>query len=247
MKKIEFTRFIERYLEDGMQPAEKIWFEKELDGNPLLQKELELRRKAGEILSNTDAMEFRRKLMAAESTHRSMAPVKRAVRRVPVNYAGIFLGLVIISSLIIYTGNSYDLEKITEKYTSEYQSLSPSRSASQLFDDYYNIGVNYFNKGDFSNAILWFEKVVDQDNIQSTFLTGVSQMNIKEYSSAAGSFEKVIDHNDNLFLNKASWYLSICYLNTNETDKAKVILEGIVSSKSKYKKQARKAIKRVDK
>jgi len=229
-----------------MQPAEKVWFEKELDGNPLLQKELELRRKTEEILSNVDSMEFRRKLQAAENKHRSMTSVTRAVRKIPVNYAAVFMGLVIISSLIIYTGNSYNLEKITEKYTSEFQPVSPSRSALQLFDEDYNMGVNYFNEGDFNNAILCLEKVVDQDNIQSKFLAGVSQMNIKEYSSAAGSFEKVIDHNDNLFLQKATWYLSICYLNTNEIEKAKVILEGIVASESKYKKEAKKAIKRVE-
>lgn len=228
-----------------MQPAEKVWFEKELDGNPLLQKELELRRKTEEILSNVGSMEFRRKLMAAEVKHRSMTPVTKAVRKIPVNYAAIFMGLVIISSLLIYNGNSYDLEKITDKYASEFQPMSPSRSACQQIDEDYNMGVNYFNEGDFNNAILCLEKVVDQDNIQSKFLAGVSKMNIKEYGSAAGSFEKVIDHNDNLFIHKATWYLSICYLNTNEIEKAKVILEGIVASESKYKKQAKKAIKRV--
>ena len=46
MKKIEFTRFIERYLEGKMQKAEKLWFEAELEGQyGLCSKELEMRRK----------------------------------------------------------------------------------------------------------------------------------------------------------------------------------------------------------
>ncbi|MEZ5010220.1 MAG: hypothetical protein R2744_00550 [Bacteroidales bacterium] len=60
MEKIEFTRFIERYLEGKMQPAEKSWFEKELDGNLWLRKELELRQKTDKIVANSSAMDFRK-------------------------------------------------------------------------------------------------------------------------------------------------------------------------------------------
>ncbi len=40
MKTIDFSYFIERYLADEMSEAEKNWFQKELEGNERLRREV---------------------------------------------------------------------------------------------------------------------------------------------------------------------------------------------------------------
>jgi hypothetical protein len=48
----------------------------------------------------------------------------------------------------------------------------------------------------------------------------------------------VIEHNDNLFLEDAAWYLGLCYMMTDNNDKAVKQFEAIAASKSRYGKQA---------
>ena len=66
MKTIDYSYFIEKYIAGEMEQTEKIWFEKELEGNESLQKDLLLRRKADVILERHDIVSLRNKLVSIE-------------------------------------------------------------------------------------------------------------------------------------------------------------------------------------
>jgi pentatricopeptide repeat protein len=53
----------------------------------------------------------------------------------------------------------------------------------------------------------------------------------------------VIDDKNNLYIDQAQWYLALCYLNTNETDKAKQLFKLIVKEGGIYKDDAKKIIR----
>lgn len=248
MEKIEFTRFIERYLEGKMQPAEKRWFEKELHGNLWLRKELDLRKRTDSFVRNTEAIEFRKKLMQAEIAHRNTRPVKRALTSTAAQYAAIFAGLLIISSLIMMFSKGPNPSKLAEKYVASYEPGTSSRAYSDVDGSDYYTALEFYNKGDYQNAILWFEKLAgvnDSENIRADFMLGVTRMKSEQYSEAISPLEKVVNHNDNLFIEQARWYLSICYLNTEDNEKAAKVLKEIADSESIYRKEARKSLRRI--
>jgi thioredoxin-like negative regulator of GroEL len=56
---------------------------------------------------------------------------------------------------------------------------------------------------------------------------------------------KVIDDNDNLFLEDAEWYLALCYLKTQEPEKAADVLDQIKRSESIYKKDAARIMRKM--
>ncbi len=248
MENIEFTRFIERYLDNKMQASERRWFEKEMEGNLWLKKELELRRKANEIASNFDAVKIREKLQRAEMLHRKESSISKAVKKVPVNYAAIFLGLIIISTLIILSGNSFDLRSYTSDSVDNYTALTIHRSGDVNVPRQLSMGMQLYREGKYNEAIQQFELLVDgnQSTIQSNFLNGMANMQISEYNKAIKSFDVVIEHNDNMFIEDASYYLGLCYVNIEENERAKAILEGIISSESRYRKDAKKLLKSID-
>lgn len=248
MEKIEFTRFIERYLESKMQPAEKHWFEKELNGNIWLRKELDLRRKTDSFVKNSDSMEFRRKLMQAESLHRKTRPIKRVIGSKAAQYAAIFIGLIIISSFIVILSKDQDPSKLAEKYISSYEPGTTSRAFSSDDNFEYKTAMEFYSRADYENAIFWFEKVArldENENARTDFMLGVSRMNTKQYQEAIIPLENVVDHKDNLFIEQARWYLSICYLNVEDNEKAVLVLEEIASSASMYSKDARKSLRKI--
>ena len=66
------------------------------------------------------------------------------------------------------------------------------------------------------------------------------------YVDARKSLTRVIEHNDNLFVQKAEWYLAGCLLALDETDRARRQLAMIASSANHYyQDDAAKIIKRM--
>jgi len=53
----------------------------------------------------------------------------------------------------------------------------------------------------------------------------------------------VIDDNKNLYIDHAQWYLALCYIKTDENQKAAEQLAIIEKSKSIYRKDARKILR----
>ncbi|MDZ7738538.1 MAG: tetratricopeptide repeat protein [Bacteroidales bacterium] len=245
MKKIEFARFIERYLDGSMQNAEKKWFEAELKGNPGLQKELELRKKVNKHTANQEAIAFRQTLMNAEVRHRQAAGSSRGRSKKLVRYAALFAGLMLLGSVSFYMVQNNVNTDYADKYSPEYTPLSVSRSLSANMDEAYNKATVLYQAGNYSEAIKWFNMIVDED-MQVEYMKGTSHMHIEQYTEAIGSFNRVVENNDNLFLEDAKFYLGICYLQTGQDTKAKPVLESISNSGNRHSKDARKLLRKIN-
>ena len=70
-------------------------------------------------------------------------------------------------------------------------------------------------------------------------------MEINEYGEANKKFNKIIDHKANAFIESAQWYLGLCYLRTEKSEKAKDIFSSIANSRSYYNKDARRILKKM--
>jgi TolA-binding protein len=66
MKTFDFSHFIEKYLAGEMSVSERIWFEKELNGNVELLNEVNLRKNTDKILEDHKIISLRNKLSMIE-------------------------------------------------------------------------------------------------------------------------------------------------------------------------------------
>ena len=110
----------------------------------------------------------------------------------------------------------------------------------------FTLALEFYNTNDYENAALFFSKVVESNpkDMQSVLLNGVSNFEDQKYPEAKISFATVIDDNNNLFIETARWYLALCYIKTNETDKAISQLQSITNENGIYSKDARKILKK---
>ena len=110
------------------------------------------------------------------------------------------------------------------------------------------LALEFYNAHDYKNAAILFNKVVESNpkDMQSTLLNGISNFENKEYPEAKQSFGSVIDDNNNLYIDQAEWYLALCYLNTDENDKARQLLETIKKEEGIYKNDAKKILRRIE-
>jgi hypothetical protein len=82
-------------------------------------------------------------------------------------------------------------------------------------------------------------------DMSANLLNGISNYEDKKYREAKQSFGMVIDDNNNLYVDQAEWYLALCYLQTDENDKAMKLFEIIRNEGGFYSKDAKKYIRKM--
>jgi tetratricopeptide (TPR) repeat protein len=246
MKTIDFSYFIERYIAGEMSDAEKQWFLKELEDNEKLRIEVDLRKHTDEILKNQDVISLRSKLAKIENQRKIVKqPMKANKKTVYIKYAAVFAGLILIGSFTLFQGRDLNSETIMKRYYKAYEPPTSQRSAQAGSDATFTLALEFYNTHDYEKAEVLFSKVLESkpNDMQTVLLKGVSNFEEKKFPEAKQSFGKVIDDKNNLYIDQAQWYLALCYLNTNETEKAKQLFKIIGKENGIYRNDARKIVR----
>jgi tetratricopeptide (TPR) repeat protein len=247
MSIINMNDAIERYLSGMMTKEEELWLKAEINGNPELGRELELRRRTNKILSDMSVIELRSKLEAIEMKKRAANPVHRTVVRA-ARVAAAVAGAAIISSAIYFPNRNISPEKLYSQHFKRYEAVTYTRSAHAATNALFASAMEAIRAKNYDQAINYLDQITntDQANIEAIFMLGVANMYNKNYQKAEALFENVIKQNDNLFIEDANWFLGLCYMVNEEKEKAIKQFEYISGTKSKYSKEARKLIRRLD-
>ncbi|MCX6254105.1 MAG: tetratricopeptide repeat protein [Bacteroidia bacterium] len=242
MKTIDLSYFIERYNAGEMSDAEKQWFRKELDGNEKLRNEVNLRKLTDEILKNQAVISLRNKLSEIEKRRESNIPVRKSRKPAYLKYAAVIAGLVLIGSIAVLSRKNLSSEEIMNRYYKAYEPPTSLRSGQIETNADFTLALEFYNTQDYEKAAILFNKVLESNpkDMQSVLLNGVANFEGKKYPEAKQSFVKVIDDDNNLFIETAKWYLALCYIKTNEREKAIQQLEIIEKEGGIYRNDAKK-------
>lgn len=247
MKTKDFSYFIERFISYEMTESEKQWFLKELESNEELRREVDLRKKADQVIKKQAIISLRTKLSEIESKRLQKEKSVVVTRMALMKYAAVFAGVAIITSLFLFTGRTLTSEEIVNQFYNAYEAPSSQRSSASVANNDYILGLKYYNAQDYRNAASQFAKVLEKnpEDMQTHLLSGVSNMEEKKYNDAKRSFTTVIDDNDNLFIESAKWYLALCYLKTEENAKASQLLVSIRNEGGLYRREAKKILRKI--
>jgi tetratricopeptide (TPR) repeat protein len=247
MKTIDFSYFVERYNAGEMSDAEKLWFQKELEGNEKLRNEVFLRKTTDKILRDQNVISLRNKLSAIEKKRMPVSPVKKTNRPAYLKYAAVITVFVIFGSIMLYPGKNQSSEEILSRYYKVYEPATSQRSGTFARNQDFTLALEYYNTHDYEKAAKLFSKIVESNpkDMQSTLLNGISNFESNRYPDAKQSFGTVIDNKNNLFIDQAKWYLALCYIKTDDKIKAIQQLEIIRKEGSIYKNDAKKILRRL--
>jgi len=243
-EKINYSEFIDRYLDNDLSGPELNWFEKELDSNSELQAELKLQKELNEALGQDDILDLRERLNAIHEMVDPEPERKRMKRTLSKNWAGIAAASAVILVAIgfLLTNSINPVQTTEELFDQHYEPyIVPTNYRSPAdIDNVFHKALVEYNNQDYHKALLLFEKVLfeDESRMDATLLSGISNLEIENYNKANNSFQKVINHNDNLFIEQAEWYLALCYLKTGEQEKANLQFEKMIADNSLYKEEA---------
>jgi tetratricopeptide (TPR) repeat protein len=247
MKTVDFSNFIERHIAGEMSETEKQWFLKELDGNEKLRNEVNLRKRTDEVLKNQNIISLRNKLSGIEKRRETNIPVRNAKKPAYMKYAAVFAGLVLLGSITMFSEKNLSSEEIMNRYYKAYEPPASQRSGQSGTNADFTLAMEFYYTHNYEKAAILFNKVLESNpkDMQSMLLNGVVNFEEKKYPEAQQSFVNVIKNNNNLYIETAKWYLALCYVKTNEREKAIQELEIIKNENGIYRKDAQKIIRKL--
>lgn len=250
----KYTKQVDHYLAGDLSGHELQSFEKELERNEDLRKELKLQQEINSALSEKDVIDLRLQL---QIIHKEVEQIDKQPalfyffknRAVQVAAASFILLVVMVffANQFIQTGSNLN-DDLYDRYYNRFEPVN-LRSGSVEIDNTYMEALVAYQEENFKKAQLLFEEVVSMDysKMEANLMSGASNMELNKYNKASTSFKKVINHQDNLFIEDAEWYLGFCYLQTNNTGKALEQFEKIAMGNSNKKEDAKKIARKINK
>jgi tetratricopeptide (TPR) repeat protein len=251
-QEINYSRYVDRYLDGVMKTDERIWFEKELNASIELQEEVNIQKKIFAVISDTQTLDLHNQLENIYKKEyypwiKSVSIFDRSKKSFYM-LAGIAATVVIL--MVIWISSAKNNIPTSELYAEYYQPAEINmsfRTAEDIVDGDLRSAMLYYENRNYGKAIALFEKILksDKSRIGLNLYSGISYMEINEYAEANKSFRRIIDHKANAFIESAEWYLGLCYIKTGEVNKARQIFQVMASSDGYYKKEARKVLKKL--
>lgn len=248
MKTKDVNNAIENWLGGHADRSAQEWLTNEMKKDAALAREVTLRRKTDEILSGRDVIDLRNKLAVIEMRRRNAGTVRKTVIKTTRYAAAVALVAILSAAVYLTVRPAATPEGLYSEYYSRYESPGAVRSVVSSDNTLMENAIASYTAREYEKAIVYLEQVINsgQDDMESVFMNGMANMEVKNYPAASGSFTRVIEHNDNLYLEDASWYLGLCYMMTDNKDKAVKQFRSIASSKSRYSRQAARLVRRLN-
>jgi hypothetical protein len=247
--KFGYTRYIERYLDDEMVADEINWFEKELEENPDLLIETNLRSDINAAIAQHDVIDLRTRLDGLFNEQpKTQTSFIWFIHSYGKYIAAAMVALFIAIGSIMYLNNKpLTSAEIYREFYEPYNAGFNFRSSDSQFSNDLRMAMTKYQEEKFSEALVLFEKVLEQDasGIGLKLYSGISHMELEQFNQANEDFSAIIKNNYSLYIEQAEWYLSFCYLMTGKKDKARELFGAIARSDSYYHKEAKKIIKRL--
>lgn len=247
---LDYSVYIERYLDGEMSQEERLWFTRELRGNPGLKRELGFRERLNVAIGEPEIMDFRKQLESVFNESRVAVehkshhlPHRGRIAAISSSLA-VALGGILLLWLLFH---NQDNQQLYEKYFIPAEAGMTFRSQDRQENDELQMAMQYYTAGKYEEALSHFENILRDDptRLGLNLYSGISQMEVKRYQDANRSFRRIIDNNYILYLEQAEWYLAFCYLMTDDLKKAREQFMIIEDRKGYYQHQARKILRRI--
>jgi len=240
---------IEAFIEGDLDDDHFAEFNAELEENSDLMAEVELRKQINEVVGELDIHDLRSALVDAQesidtSTVRNIIPEVNnklyKFLRTSVAVIVVLIGVAgVLNSGYLSVNNAY--EKFYE---------TPTWSAERAI----TVDISFFNEvqNAYSSknhlAVLDLKETAPKsslDNPVIKYYYGASNQKLDNYTEAISNFSQVINHGDNMFIEEAEWYRSLCYMKIGDRAQATQELLGIVEKKGYFKDDAKAVLRRL--
>lgn len=239
---------IEDFIDDELSGELLAEFNAEYNENLDLQAEVELRRQVNQAVNENEIIALRAKLKDARKEADSQK-VKMLIPHSKSDYFRFIRTSVAILVVLLGFGgilhNGFLSLDGTYKHFYNTPSWSPERSVSNEITLLQEANFQFVNS-EYGQVIQLLNKLEnDNEKPVFSFYKGASYQNLGRFNEAITEYTKVIKEGDNLFVEEAEWYRSLCYLKIADKEKAKNELLAVIERKGHFEKDAKAVLRRL--
>ncbi len=235
---------------DGVLEGELLEeFELELNDNTDLIGEVNLRKQVNESITEQSIINLRKELIAV----RESTDVKKINMIIPETkseklkfWRSSVAVLIVLIGLAGVLGKSFVSSDNTYERYFNVPEWSPERSVSSELTLLQKANIAYL-KCDFKGVVEILEQppLTSIENPVFDFYKAASLQGLEKYNSAIVEYSKVINHGDNLFVEEAEWYRSLCYLKLKNYEKSRSELYAVIERKGHFENDAKAIMRRL--
>ena len=240
---------IEDFIDGELDEALFEEFNAELEENSDLMAEVELRRQVNDAAGEQDIQELRAVLKETKELAESNK-VRKMIPEVPARLhnfvrASVAVVILLIAVAGVFNSGYLSMQNTYDKFF-ELPAWSAERSVSAnvtLLQE----AQGAFAKGDYAGVVNLLENSAEatENNPVFRFYAGASLQKMDKLNEAIADYTKVIDHGDNLFIEEAEWYRSLCYLKLENKLEAKQELLAVIKRKGYFERDAKAVLRRL--
>jgi len=243
---------IDKYINNELRGSHLKRFENSLYRDPELMEEYKLQKEVNNALKENEVMSLRAQLneinVKSQNLSRNSLFTVLQKSRKWIAAASVFLLLAIGGIGYYYLDNPPTKEEIFNEYYKPYEATVSYRSAESELNSLLTQAFKAYKNEKFSKALGLFQQVLRQrEDVAARMYSGISYIEIDELNKANKSFRKVVNNKDNLFVDQAKWYMSICYVGIGDLDKAKHLLVDLQTTSEYYSSKSKEIIEKLEK
>jgi len=231
---------IEAYIQGDLNEKEVKAFEHAMEHDQELTSEYHLRRDIEDALMDDDILELKEQMQDIMS-EKAASPMGWFKRKAVM---GAVVGALVLSlgSLGYYAAQSQQVpttEEIFKQYYQPYSVTITDRSGSNEINSLLTTAMQKYKQHDYDQALQLFQQVLTKrEDVAASLYSGISYMEIEKYKKANKSFRDVVNDKDNLYVDQARWYMSMCHLRLGNIDDARDILQALADQSDYYRDKA---------
>lgn len=244
MKTINNRDYVEKYLEGKLKDGDLWEFKHRVEKESELAKELQLQQEINETLSDNHKMQIRRNLHKAYMRTSYVYSFVSKWKLQAVAAAVVIMMLIGGGVMFNYLqSSSLSNMALYEQYFDVDNNMFTVRAGDANLNNSITDGIDAFNNNEYLEAIRLFDK--HDNNMAANLYSGFSFMKLSDYENAKYKFTQILKDNNSLFIDQAEFNLALCFVATNELEKAKQMLKVIIKEKTVYATKAKEMIKEI--
>ncbi len=246
---MNFYENIENYIDNELRGQDLAQMEAAIEEDEDLKQEYRFRKEVNEALKEEDVMNLRAKLQNISGVESQTRPaVMEWVKRSKVAVAAASLAFLVgLGGIGYHYLNAPETTgEIFHKYYEPYETTITFRSADTELNLLLTEAYEMYQKENYTQALELFRQVMDKrEDMAARLYSGISYMEIEKYQKASKSFRSVIEDENNLFLEQAKWYMSMCHLKIGDVSKARNLLAELSQESRFYDERAKEVLKKL--
>jgi FimV-like protein len=239
---MEYPLLIEKYIQNRLSPEEELLFNELLETNTAFKEEVALHTQIKRVVTNEDDTNFRNLIADIESNSRD-TPQKRSYKKWLVAAS---IVLIFGLNYVSFNKNTPTTQELFVSYFEPYRNVVHpiERGTEQL--DKKAIAFTAYEKGEYEKAIILFTEL--HSSTKEPYYLFYKANALLQLEKAEKAIPLLLEHlkTKDTLTKKTKWYLALAYLKIEDSEKARKLLNIIISEGAYKNKEAEELLKKFE-